>query len=134
MLRYIWGFFFGKKPVEFISANRLEKIYMNPKYVVVDTRPMGEYLDKYIIGSVNIPQTSFYRQSRKKVHPSQHVVLVCRNGHVATNAYHTLKKRQFRWVRVLKDGINDLENTKQYLLVEKNKVPKQITEDKNKKA
>lgn len=119
MIRAIWGFFFGKKPVQFISNKRLERKYSNPRYVVVDIRPMGEYSCEYILGSINVPQTSFYKKSRKKLRSRQRVILVCRNGHVATNAYHILKERKFGWVRVLKGGINLCANERPELLIKK---------------
>lgn len=116
MLRRIKHNIFGTKPVEYCNDKKIDKVILDENYIIVDTRPSGEFGTSSIINSVNLPQTTFLTASRKKLHPSMKVILVDRNGHVAVNAYYTLKERHFPYVRVLKGGINNLEKTQPHLI------------------
>lgn len=118
VLRAIKYNIFGAKPVEYCSAKKIQKIYNDGDYIIVDTRPSGEFKQGSIINSINIPQTSFISASRKKLHPKMKVLLVDRNGFVAVNGYYTLKDRNFHHVRVLKGGINNIIKNYPYMIQE----------------
>lgn len=71
---------------------------------VVDVRPFAEYVSGHIPRSQSIPLTEV-RQKISDIDRSKPVILVCRSGYRAMQAFHILKRRGFKGHGVLQGGI-----------------------------
>lgn len=70
----------------------------------VDVRLRAEYMPGHIPQTQSIPLAEI-RQKIPKIDRSKPVILVCRSGYRAVQAFHILKRRGFRGHEVLQGGI-----------------------------
>ncbi|MBX5466623.1 MAG: rhodanese-like domain-containing protein [Firmicutes bacterium] len=71
---------------------------------VVDVRTPGEYAAGHIPDSLSIPLDRLRREV-DRIARDREVVLVCRSGYRAMQAYHILKRRRFQRLWVLEGGM-----------------------------
>lgn len=71
---------------------------------LVDVRTPGEFAAGHLPGSVSIPLAQI-RKRTAEIDRSREVVLICRSGHRAMQAYHILRRRKYERLVVLRGGV-----------------------------
>ncbi|CAB1128705.1 protein of unknown function [Candidatus Hydrogenisulfobacillus filiaventi] len=71
---------------------------------LVDVRTPGEFAAGHLPGSVSIPLAQLRRRTGE-IDRERPVVLICRSGHRAMQAYHILRRRHYAQLVVLRGGV-----------------------------
>lgn len=80
------------------------RLRQNPSLRVVDVRTEDEWAQGHIEGSLSIPLGRL-RAEVHRLSPEDDVVLVCRTGYRAMQAFHILRRRKFQRLWVLQGGM-----------------------------
>ncbi len=86
------------------TAKAVQDLLERGAVTVVDVRPRAEYVSGHIPQSQSIPLAEV-RQKIIDIDRSKPVILVCRSGYRAMQAFHILKRRGFKGHGVLQGGI-----------------------------
>lgn len=86
------------------TPKSLQSLMDRDQVTIVDVRSPGEYLSGHIPSSQSAPLAEI-RQRAAEIDRSKPVVLVCRSGYRAMQAFHILKRRGFSGHGVLQGGI-----------------------------
>jgi rhodanese-related sulfurtransferase len=93
-------------PATIDSHTLRERLSSSAPPRIIDVRTPGEFDTAYIAGAYNVP-LDLLREHRDEIisHLDEHVVLVCRSGHRATQAEETLRNAGLANVHILDGGI-----------------------------
>ena len=94
-----------------VDAARATELINHEDGVVVDVRPMADFNQGHIIGSINIPGSGFANQLKQlEKYKSRPVIVSCRSGAQSAQACATLRKAGFEKVHNLRGGVLAWQN------------------------
>lgn len=89
-----------------VDAVRATELINHEDAVVVDVRPMADFNQGHIIGSINIPSSGFANQLKQlERHKAKPIIVSCRSGAQSAQACAALRKAGFEKVHNLRGGI-----------------------------
>lgn len=91
--------------ITYINAGELKEIIKNPDVHVYDIRERDEYQREHIIGSKNVPLSTFDSEQFAQLPDSDILVFHCQSGNRTKQCEPKLKQLNFKQVMVLQDGI-----------------------------
>ncbi len=90
--------------IQRVTAQEVQQALDQNNMTLIDVRTVDEYSHGHIASSICIPLSDIRRRT-KEISQEKPVVLICRSGYRAMQAFHILKRRGFSGHAVLQGGM-----------------------------